>query len=196
MEELRKLREEFRKRNEPDDSYKRKTFQREIFKKYEKALDEGSTGPTWLEKPAVAKLVQGAIHYRDTKEYDLYAYCIMSNHVHIVFEHLEKDFLEDSKKEYPITDILRELKRYSAYESNKILNRTGAFWKPESYDRVIRDEDELENTIRYTLNNPVKAGLIDHWEEWPHTIIANPNLLIHLAELRLGIRPTTILQNL
>jgi len=169
MEELRKLREEFRKRNEPDDSYKRKTFQREIFKKYEKALDEGSTGPTWLEKPAVAKLVQGAIHYRDSKEYDLYAYCIMSNHVHIVFEYLEKDFLEDSKKEYPITDILRELKRYSAYESNKILNRTGAFWKPESYDRVIRDEDELENTIRYTLNNPVKAGLIDHWEEWPHT---------------------------
>jgi REP element-mobilizing transposase RayT len=169
MEELRKLREEFRKRNEPDDSYKRKTFQREIFKKYEKALDTRNTGPTWLEIPSIANLVQEAIHYRDKKEYDLYAYCIMSNHVHIVFEHLNKtsntNASKSSIKDFPITRILQELKRYTAYKSNKLLDRTGAFWQSESYDRVIRDQDELENTIRYTLNNPVKAGLVERWEE-------------------------------
>jgi hypothetical protein len=34
---------------------------------------------------------------------------------------------------------------------------------------VIRDEEELENVIFYTLNNPVKAKLISAWEDWPYS---------------------------
>lgn len=40
-------------------------------------------------------------------------------------------------------------------------------WQHESFDRVIRDAEELESTIRYVLNNPVKAGLVDEWQDWP-----------------------------
>jgi hypothetical protein len=56
-----------------------------------------------------------------------------------------------------------------AKKSNKVLNRKGKFWQPESYDRVIRDDRQLENKLRYTLYNPVKAGLISDWKQWPHT---------------------------
>ncbi|MGH9765501.1 MAG: hypothetical protein ACREDR_27685, partial [Blastocatellia bacterium] len=49
---------------------------------------------------------------------------------------------------------------------NVALGRTGAFWQHESFDRVIRDEDEFDRTIRYVLNNPVKAGLVGYWKDW------------------------------
>jgi len=46
------------------------------------------------------------------------------------------------------------------------LGRRGAFWAHESFDRYVRDEREWERTVAYVLNNPVKAGLAQNWQEW------------------------------
>jgi len=92
----------------------------------------------------------------------------MSNHVHIVFRHLPEN--DPNENAYPITEIMASLKKYTARLANLSLNRTGQpFWHPESYDRVVRDSDELYNVIFYTLNNPVKAGLVEHWQDWPNS---------------------------
>ncbi|HEX6982988.1 MAG TPA: transposase [Balneolaceae bacterium] len=116
-------------------------------------------------KIPVTQVVEEALHYRDSKKYDLYVYCLMPNHVHLVFQHLNN---ASSSKSFPITEIMKGLKRYTALKCNKTLGRKGAFWQSESYDRVIRNQDELEKTIRYTLNNPIKAGLVNYWQEWPY----------------------------
>lgn len=121
-------------------------------------MDHNETGPTWLRQQEIAEIVKEAIHYRDGNEFDLYAYTIMPNHVHLVFKHLMDS--RTSKDTYPVTEILRKLKRYTARECNKLLQRTGSFWQAESFDRVIRNTRELESTIAYTLNNPVKARLV------------------------------------
>lgn len=142
-------------------------IQRKTFKKYEILLDKAEKGPIWLGKSTVADIVKEAIHYRDEKEYDLYAYTIMPNHVHLVFILLRNN--GHGETECTVTEILKSLKWYSALEANRILNRTGAFWQPESYDRVIRDAQELENTIAYTLNNPIKAGFVEKWQDWPYS---------------------------
>lgn len=77
---------------------------------------------------------------------------------------------QDKKDELPaLTKMLKDLKSYTALKANKILNRTGSFWQAESFDRVIRDSDELENTIRYVLNNPVKASLVKKWQDWAYS---------------------------
>ncbi|MCW9708460.1 transposase [Fodinibius salsisoli] len=144
-------------------------IQRKIFKKYEEFLDEGVTGPTWLRRKNIAAIVRDSLHFYDSQAYDLYAYCLMPNHVHVAFKHLDiQKEPDESRNDYPITKIMQSIKSYSALKCNKILNRKGTFWQPESYDRVIRDYEELENTIRYILNNPVKAGLVQKWERWPH----------------------------
>ncbi len=64
---------------------------------------------------------------------------------------------------------MKNIKSYTAKEANKILGRSGKFWQNESYDRVIRDEKELENKIKYTIYNPVKSGLVSDWKHWPYT---------------------------
>ncbi len=139
-------------------------------KKYEDLLDSTETGSTWLKEEKVANIVQEALHHRDKVKYDLFAYCIMPKHVHIVFELLEDSVNSDkSKTEYPLAKVLHSLKSYTALKCNKLLHRSGAFWQPESYDHVIRDSEELEKTVKYTLNNPVKAGIIKNWKNWPYS---------------------------
>jgi putative transposase len=60
---------------------------------------------------------------------------------------------------------MHSVKGRSARECNLILSRTGSFWEHESFDHVIRP-GKLQATMRYVLNNPVKAGLVKHWREW------------------------------
>lgn len=165
INKLKILRQQLNGKDFNEDEKLKIYIQRRIFRKFEDVLEDGETGSKWLSQKAVANLVEGSIHYRDSELYDLYAYCIMPNHVHLVFRHL----IQNGEQENPITDIMRDFKRYTGRKCNKLLNRTGAFWQSESYDHVIRNPEELENTIRYTLYNPVKAGLVERWQDWPYS---------------------------
>lgn len=49
---------------------------RRIFQKYESLLENNNSGPFWLRKPKVAKLVCNAIEYRDSKKYNLYLFLL------------------------------------------------------------------------------------------------------------------------
>lgn len=74
---------------------------------------------------------------------------------------------------------MQSIKRFTALEINKIKMQTGSIWQPESYDHIISREDELYNTIHYVINNPVKAGLVDNWEDWKFTFLSDniPSLI-------------------
>lgn len=174
IDELREEREQMEKllvkTKQPDERRRLlKDIHWKIFEKYEALLDGNSTGPHWLREQAVAEIVKEAIHYRDGKEYDLLAYCIMPNHVHLVFTVRRNDIPSNNKE--VLYRILQSLKRHTARQANLFLARSGAFWQDENYDHVIRDSVELERTIRYVLNNPVKAGLVKSWEEWKWTYV-------------------------
>lgn len=143
------------------------------FARFDKLLDNPSSGPRWLADDRIAAIVAEAIHFRDKKQYDLYAFTIMSNHVHMVFATVRRAVVRPSSPQacptYTVTEILQKLKWNTALKANKILHRSGAFWQDESYDHVIRTDEELTRTIEYVLNNPVEAGLVRSWEQWPWT---------------------------
>ena len=75
-------------------------------------------------------------------------------------------------EEQTLPKIMQSLKCSTARQANLILKRTGSFWETESYDHYIRDETEFYRIIKYTLNNPVKAGLVNHWQDWKRTFLA------------------------
>jgi putative transposase len=145
---------------------------------YDDLLHKINSGPHFLKIPNVASIVADQIHELDGEFYDLITYCIMSNHVHILvdtslqlpddftmvnFEHIEFE---------PLDRIMKRIKGASARFANLELNRTGStFWQKESYDRFVRTERELNNTIAYILNNPVKANLVSKWDEFPFTFL-------------------------
>ncbi len=140
----------------------------EYFTEFDMELHTHKKSPVWLANDSIAQLVKEALHYRDNKDFNLIAYTIMSNHIHLViFPFLEKIASESEyKNKYPLGGLLASFKKYTALKANKILNRSGAFWQHESYDHVVRDNDELLRIVKYVLNNPVKAGLVDDYNKY------------------------------
>ena len=134
------------------------------FGKFDDLLDNSTTGPHWLKQDNIAQIWTDALKYFDGERYKLICSTVMSNHVHFIFYKLTQSLMR----------TMQSVKRHSAREGNKALNQTGNFWQHESFDRVIRDRIELQAKINYTLNNPVKIGLVNHWSEWKHNYI-HPN---------------------
>ena len=140
---------------------------------YDDWLDRCEFGPRWLQDANIAHTVANEIQDLDRDRYQLIAYCIMPNHVHILIQSCMREpanHLGQSAK-YPVTETLRLLKGRTARFCNLELKRNGGFWQHESYDHVVRDEQELEQTILYILNNPVKAGLVTEWRDWKFTYV-------------------------
>jgi REP element-mobilizing transposase RayT len=158
-------------------SVERYDVEKKHFSRYDDWLDTCSNGPRWLEQEEISRIISEKIHLLAEEHYQLLTYCIMPNHVHLLIKPLDKEYLEHHGKtaKYPVTDTLRLLKGSTARYCNQVLGRDGAFWQHESYDHYVRDEEELERIVRYILNNPVKAGLVDDWNKWPFTYI-NPEL--------------------
>jgi putative transposase len=63
-------------------------YRRKYLERIESMLDGNTRGPFWLNKPEIAAIVDEAIRYRDANEYDLIAYTIMPNHVHLIVTNL------------------------------------------------------------------------------------------------------------
>ena len=144
----------------------------EWFRKFEETLDQANNGPVWLRNEKIAKLVSESLHHLNGKVYSLISYCIMANHVHVVFTPLkiQPSVIDDKQTNiisyHSLSSIMHSLKSYTAQKANQILGRSGAFWQEESYDHCIRNPDELHRIITYVLNNPVKIGLVKKWKEW------------------------------
>lgn len=132
------------------------------FVKIDECLDNCYQGVHHLRQENVVKIVADSLHFWDNKLLELYAYCIMSNHVHVVF----RLFKDEVPKPKTLDKVMHSIKSFSAHECNKVLNLSGQFWQHESYDRLVRDDTELRNILIYVLNNPVKAGLCREMKDW------------------------------
>jgi putative transposase len=97
--------------------------------------------------------------------YELGAYAIMANHVHVLL--LPK--VSPSR-------LLQSVKGATARQANLILGRTGErFWQAESYDHSVRDESEWRRIASYIEDNPVKAGRVSRAEDYRWSSAAKPD---------------------
>lgn len=147
------------------DSKKLIYIKQKLQNKIDRYLDQALRGPTYLRQPEIAKIVIESLHYIELKlqYWTIWSYCIMPNHVH-----LECTLNEGSPN---LELVLKSHKNFTALNCNKQLHRSGAFWHPETFDRLIRDEQDFNRRIWYTLQNPVKAGLVKRWQDWPYTYV-------------------------
>ena len=152
-------------------------LEQKYFRLYDEWLDRCEIGPQWLREHRIAQIVMKEIHELSGSHYKLIAYCIMPNHVHLLIESIVGNQRKHQGKsaQYPVTDSLRLLKGRTARFCNLQLTRFGKFWQHESYDHVIRSDEELSGTVLYILNNPVKAGLVKNWRDWEYSH-KNPEL--------------------
>jgi REP element-mobilizing transposase RayT len=135
--------------------------QEELFRWYSARVDhylDAGRGDCWLARPEIADLVAGAMKFHAGERFDLLAWIIMPNHVHAVLR---------PKLDWTLSRILKSWKGFTAREANRLLKRSGTtFWQVETFDHVVRDDEDLHRCCHYTTMNAVNAGLCKRPEDW------------------------------
>ena len=109
-------------------------------------LDEGH-GSCCLREHA--EIVATALLHFDGERYDLHAWCVMPNHVHVMLS------LQDNES---LPKVVHSWKSFTAHAIGR-----GVIWQREYFDRVVRSAAEFAETRAYIHRNPEHAGLRD----WP-----------------------------
>ena len=130
----------------------------------EQHLDSGA-GACHLKNPVVGDMVANALRHFDDQRYRLFAWCFMSNHVHVVLRVFPG---------HTLPEVVQSWKSFSAKRANQLLNLSGSFWQREYYDHLLRDEREFERAVRYVMENPEKAALRDWRWVWAGGRDAHP----------------------
>jgi putative transposase len=88
---------------------------------------------------------------------EIWAYCLMPNHVHMILVPADQDGLRGT---------LAEAHRRYTTRVNRRNGWTGHLWQGR-FGAVLLDEEHLINAVSYISLNPVRAGLVEKPEQWP-----------------------------
>jgi putative transposase len=88
----------------------------------------------------------------DPSFYDLFAATVMPDHVHVILR---------ARDGVSLSRITKGIKGVTARLINSRRGRWGPLWQDESYDRIIRDDKEMEEKLGYIFKNAPKRGLCD-----------------------------------
>jgi REP element-mobilizing transposase RayT len=122
------------------------------------------------------------------KGLELYAYCIMTSHVHMII---------GSHKE-PMQNIMRDLKRHTSEVLRKTIeqsksesrrewmlqmmkeagtknsnNRGFQLWRQDNHPIELRDPQKRYKALNYIHYNPVEAGFVEKEEDWLYSSARN-----------------------
>lgn len=114
-------------------------------------------GACWMQRDDAAEIVASALRFFDAERYTLLAWCVMSNHVHVILQ---------PRDSFSISSILQSWKGFTARKINELVGRSGNLWQRESFDRLIRNMDHLQQCIEYVWSNPEGIGRSDWRWRW------------------------------
>ena len=115
--------------------------------------------PALANAPLCALLRAVLLDAAERFAFGLEALCFMPDHVHL----LVSGWREDS-------DLKRFVRRFKQATGYAYKRRHGErLWAYSYYDHVLRREESLEDVAHYLLANPVRAGLVERWEEYPYS---------------------------
>ena len=83
---------------------------------------------------------------------------VMPDHLHLLVS-----FPESEKR---MQTILSKWKEWTA-------KTLGIRWQRDFFEHRLRREESAREKADYILENPVRAGLVPRWEDWPYVFIAD-----------------------
>jgi REP element-mobilizing transposase RayT len=122
------------------------------------------TDRRWVLPERVRSIVLECCRHDNGTKFDLRVVVVMPDHVHMIFTPLVN---QSAMEVCSLAEIMDAVKRASAHRVNKVLGRKGRVWQPESFDHVLRSSENLDAKIVYLAENPVRAGLVRDWVEYP-----------------------------
>lgn len=114
-----------------------------------------TTHRRWCLPDVARDVAMEACTHAHNKKCILHAAVVMPDHVPVVLTPLSNEH-----GSFSIPQVMPSIKSESAHRINKALNRRGKVWQDESFDHVLRNDENLASKIEYVLENPVRAGLV------------------------------------
>jgi REP element-mobilizing transposase RayT len=122
-------------------------------------------GECHLSRPGIAELVENNFRQfsggHDSRagvgRYELRAWVVMPNHVHVLFK----------VGSVSMAETVGAWKKHTARLANRVLGRRGAFWAEDYFDVFMRDRAHEQKTVRYIEDNPTKAKRVLDPKDWP-----------------------------
>ncbi|MGH8559354.1 MAG: REP-associated tyrosine transposase [Methylococcales bacterium] len=133
-------------------------------------------------RPATVDIVLDCLRHLMAEEFNVYAYVILENHMHMVAQSndLEKDMarfksytarqLIQYLHQYKVTQILDQLAFYKKAHKD---DRSYQFWQEGIHPEWIQNDEMMRQKIAYIHNNPVKRGYVDLPEHWRYSSARN-----------------------
>jgi putative transposase len=114
-------------------------------------------------QPHFVELLRQDLH--ETKRhhpFSMIGYCFLPEHFHLMIRPTGAS---------NFSDIMHSLKPNFTKHYKACLGISGRmkFWQKGFWDHVIRDEDDFQRHLDYIHYNPVKHGLVQRPEDWPHS---------------------------
>lgn len=103
------------------------------------------------------KFIQVIGDYREVCEYNIFAYCLMKNHVHLL--------MKEGKEDLGI--VFRRIGAKYVHWYNKKYKRTGHLFQDRYKSEPVEDENYFLTVLRYIHQNPLKAGIVNAIEVFP-----------------------------
>lgn len=103
------------------------------------------------------KMKQILIKVKNEMKFEIYAYCFMTNHVHLF---IKEDNIGD------ISKIMTKILSHYALWFNKKYDRSGVLFANRYKSEPVEDERYYIGLIRYIHQNPVKASIVANPKEY------------------------------
>ncbi len=96
------------------------------------------------------KLFKTLKHYKTVSDYELYGYCFMDNHIHLLI----KESVE------PISVVVKRISSSYVYWFNWKNERCGHLLQERFKSEAVENDAYFLTVLRYIHQNPVKAGIV------------------------------------
>ena len=105
------------------------------------------------------KFIETILKYKAVSGYKVFAYCLMSNHIHLI--------IKAEKEE--IDQIMKRIAGSYVYWYNWKYYRKGHLFQDRLKSEPIEDEKYLLTAIRYIHQNPLKAEIVNRIDEYKYS---------------------------
>ena len=110
-------------------------------------------------RPKAAEIVLSSLYWiQNEGRILLECAVVMPDHLHFIAQLCSESLAE----------LMRTLKGHTAREINRLLSRKGPLWQPQYHDHAIRKDEVLKEVTLYCLHNPVRAGLVSDFRDYPY----------------------------
>ncbi len=118
-----------------------------------------------------SKFLETLNKYKAISEYKVFAYCLMSNHIHLLLK-VEKEDLDL---------IIKRIGGSYVYWYNWKYKRNGHLFQDRFKSEPVEDDAYLLTVVRYIHQNPLKAGLCKNIDDYKYSsyneYIGNPIII-------------------